>query len=297
MENPDKTPPKPLLMGPGMRLWLLIALYIACLLVLVMLSKLESFTWLSAGEEGGFPVNYGRFGLALYGIICFAIPALVYANIFPYERFQWFKLQIRVEPVAALYGIAAILVSLLGLEFLLEWLMNNVYDQELRDAQKALEEDYKWLLAMPAFSDLVILLFTSAFIPAICEELFFRAGIQQLLMEWLKKPHLCISITAVTFALFHYNPAELPVYFLAGLMLGYAFCWTGSLRINFLMHFMFNASILFRLYIIEHNPALKNWEPGPFISLAGFALAALFMYLLYRNSRKPLKGISSGNIY
>lgn len=273
-----------------MKIWLLIALNFACAGILQLMSSSGSFVWLSAGPDDGYPVYFGWLSIAISSIIVFALPAIVYANVFPPERFKWFKVGVKVHPMSLVYGMLAMLCAVLAFDLIANWLSDLITDPALKDLQELSDKNMVWLMQMPTVGDLLACLFVSAFLPAICEELFFRAGLQQLFQEWTKKPHLSIFITAIYFSLLHFNPSGFPVIFLGGLMLGYAFYWSGSLRVGILMHFVFNASSILISYFAQHSPAFAKWEPSVGISLGGLGLTMVFMFLLWRQTQKRING-------
>lgn len=264
LEDKDPQPPRfyPML-GPGMRVWLLVALYFACSGLLMVLARSNALAWLSAGPDSGYPVDYARWAYAISGILTFAVPAVVFANVFPMERFGWFRLNVKVKPLALVFGVLAMIAFIPAANWLYTLILSSVTDPALKEYQEAVKTGSLWLEQMPGIPDLLVLLLTSALVPAVCEELFFRASLQQLFAEWLpNRVQLAPWFTAVIFSLIHFNPAAFPVIFLAGLMLGYAFHWTGSLRISILMHFLFNGISILENYAEQHSAAVAAWEPS-----------------------------------
>ncbi len=87
------------------------------------------------------------------------------------------------------------------------------------------------------------------------EEIMLRGGV---LKELLKKfsPWVAIAISAVFFALIHFNPAQMPHAFLIGLLLGWMYWRTGSILPGVAYHWA-NNSIAYIFYNIYPNPDLK----------------------------------------
>ena len=87
------------------------------------------------------------------------------------------------------------------------------------------------------------------------EEIVLRGAI---LKELLKKfsPWVAIAISAVFFALIHFNPAQMPHAFLIGLLLGWMYWRTGSILPGVAYHWA-NNSIAYIFYNIYPNPDLK----------------------------------------
>ncbi len=83
-----------------------------------------------------------------------------------------------------------------------------------------------------------------ALVPALCEELFFRAGIQNLLQRWFKNVHVAVWVTAALFSLAHGEVFAFLPRFLLGALLGYLYVGGGSLAVNVLAHFVNNAIVV-----------------------------------------------------
>jgi membrane protease YdiL (CAAX protease family) len=288
-ENDDPKPRPVLVFGPAMKTMLIFSLFFSCWAFYFCIAGSPKFAWLVAhGPEAGFPVNTVRLSEAFYNFFIFAIPAIVFANAFAPEKFKWFKLNKPVSPQLLLLGVIAMAAAIFGFLYIENIITNALTDPQVKEYEKAVQAQNNWVYNMPAFSDLLTCLFASAFVPAVCEELFFRGTLQQQLSEWTKKPHIAIFITAVFFTLLHADIAGLPTVFAGGLMLGYAFYWTGSLRTNILMHFIFNGLTIVLDFIQQRSPALAKWEPGNFTTIIGLSLSAVFMFLLWKKTRSQL---------
>lgn len=83
-----------------------------------------------------------------------------------------------------------------------------------------------------------------ALVPAVCEELFFRVGIQNLLQRWFKNPHAAIWVTAAVFSLAHGEVFAFMPRFVLGATLGYLYLYGESLLVNVTAHFVNNAIVV-----------------------------------------------------
>lgn len=79
---------------------------------------------------------------------------------------------------------------------------------------------------------------TSLLIP-IAEELIFRGLILGKFLESMK-PGLAAVLSALIFACMHVQPLQVVYAFLCGLILGYAYLYTGSIFVSVLIHMTFN---------------------------------------------------------
>ena len=119
------------------------------------------------------------------------------------------------------------------------------------------------------------------------EELLFRGGVQTNL-EVLKKGNarIPILISALVFSIIHLNPAQMPVAFLLGLVLGFAYWWTDSLIAPFCIH-VFNNSMACVLYFLSPDDdsfmhLLGGLQVAGIISL----VCLFFLYFTFRAMQK-----------
>ena len=108
-------------------------------------------------------------------------------------------------------------------------------------------------LKMDNFRELLRNIFLIALLPAIGEELFFRAGIQKELVKYFKQKDFAIILAAAIFSAFHLEfDGFLPRFFL-GLILGYVYFWSSSLWVSIIVHFINNSMLIVSAYFIKTN--------------------------------------------
>ncbi len=280
MDDSDQ-PARPLFtFGPGMRAMLLVALCFACMGIY------EGLKYLMPLQVNNLILHNPGMFIVLYDLLIFALPAVIFVNVFPLERFHYFRLKNPVSWLTVLFGALGLVLLIPGIQYGMAVIESNITNPELLDYLKALREETSFS-QMPTFGSFLWRLFVSGFITAFCEELFFRAGIQQILTERSFNKHFPIVVTALLFTLFHLNPVELPFIFIAGLILGYAFYRTGSLRITIAMHFLFNGTSLFLEYQAQHHLSVRQWMPGVPLVAATVMAAALFLFLVWKRTADP----------
>ena len=86
-------------------------------------------------------------------------------------------------------------------------------------------------------------LLTVAVLGPVAEELLFRGGVQTDISRRYSHQgwFVPIAFSALVFSLVHMNPAQMPAAAILGLVLGFAYWWTGSLVAPILIH-VFNNS-------------------------------------------------------
>lgn len=184
------------------------------------------------------------------------------------------------------------LVLIPGFDQVAQWISTLITDPNWKAFEETSQKQNEWFLQMSNMPDLLLCILVNALVPAVCEELFFRAGIQQILMERSRNSHIPIVSTALIFAFMHASPSALPLIFLAGLMLGYAFYWTGSLRLSIAMHFFFNATSIFITYLAQRDASFANWKPSILVVVVSFLASGGLLYLTWKFSQKAVKALN-----
>jgi membrane protease YdiL (CAAX protease family) len=139
------------------------------------------------------------------------------------------------------------------------------------------------MLAMPRTVDFIINIFIVAILPAVVEELFFRGFLQKMLQLWLKKGHLAVFIAAFVFSLIHRELDKFLPIFMLGLLLGYAYLWSGDLKISMFIHFTNNLLSLMLTYDLQKQ-GKPYWVDAPSETLPIYAYlgsAILMIGLMY----------------
>lgn len=182
-------------------------------------------------------------------VLTFAVPVLLMTAIYykgcarEYYRLDFGRRSWR----CALAGVAILLLLVPAIDWLTVW--NDGWDlggagAALRALQEQTESVLQQLMGTTTVGGLLANLLVVALVPAVCEELFFRAGIQNLMQRWLKNPHAAIWITAVLFSLGHGELFAFIPRLLMGAVLGYLYVYSGSLLPNMLAHFTNNALVV-----------------------------------------------------
>ncbi len=120
-------------------------------------------------------------------------------------------------------------------------------------------------------TELLVLLVTSALIPAICEEAFFRLALP-LLFEKKLSHRVSVLLSAVLFSALHLNLMAVPMLLILSLFLHKLFDRHKNLSLLIIFHGMYNFSVLVLNY--------KKAQPGfsaALLSIAIFVLTTRFL--------------------
>lgn len=142
---------------------------------------------------------------------------------------------------------------------------------------------------------LINLLCVSVMAP-VFEEWLCRGIVLRSLLG-VSRPWVAISVSALFFGLIHGNLWQAIPAFLIGLLLGWVYYRTGSLKLTMLMHCVNNTFSL----IISRIPSLKDydtfnemmggWNASYIVSLAGCLLVSIFLiYILQRDTKASASG-------
>lgn len=126
----------------------------------------------------------------------------------------------------------------------------------------------------------------------ICEEVVFRGGIMNPLLNRGVNPWVAILTSAVVFGLIHGNPAQIPFAMMVGVVFGIIYCRTRSLIITSFCHILNNSFsvILMNIYGNEANDLTIEKILGTDTMWTVFVLsaigAALLLWLFWDRTRK-----------
>lgn len=143
-----------------------------------------------------------------------------------------------------------------------------------------LEATMKELLHAPFW---ITLISVSVFAPLFEEWLCRGIVLRSLLTKY--SPTTAIIVSAVFFAIIHFNPWQAIPAFILGLLFGYVYYKTGSLKLTMLMHCANNtmAAVFSRIPALEEAKSfidvMNPWTyAGIFICSAAFVVAAIIVF-------------------
>jgi membrane protease YdiL (CAAX protease family) len=167
----------------------------------VPLDTITSGSWIT---DASFSLNHMRLILLLNHLFIF-VAAGITAFWMQYGRGWWQEADLATSPSnsAWLPGITALLVSIPAVQWLYQMNQNLPLPQSLMQSSDSLNELVGHMLKVNTFSALLFNLLVIAVVPAIGEELVFRAGLQKHLQKWIQSPHAAIWLTAFGFSFFH----------------------------------------------------------------------------------------------
>lgn len=195
----------------------------------------------------------------------------------------------------ALFGLSAVLSvvcqPLVGWAAHLDWFIDKSFNLSgpMSQASKEL------LASVCDFSDVwhwIVTLVVIALLPALCEELFFRAGLLPLLRRVTGGWKSAIALSAVIFSAVHMDPAGFLSRTILGILLGVIFVETRSLWASVLFHFLNNAMCVITIAVADTPIDSLTSEPVTptfFETMFSLSFTVYILVVLSRVARGKMK--------
>ncbi len=97
-----------------------------------------------------------------------------------------------------------------------------------------------------------------AFVPAICEEIFFRGLLQTIATSIVKNVHVAVLLVAAIFSILHGDIFNFIPRFVLGIFLGYLFIFTQNIFYPILAHCLHNASVVLLRSVTSYSEELET---------------------------------------
>lgn len=213
------------------------------------------------------PVNSVRLMTMAGQILFILLPALVFAKFFYVDVTQIIRVKFpKWEEVALFFAGIIVLTPLIQYYLSIQNYFINILAQNssfvhsiksfLDKLNDSVDKAYGGLLNAHSVLEGLLVIIIVAIVPAFCEETLFRGFIQRS-FEFKMKPVWAAFITAVFFALYHFNPyASVPLMML-GFYFGFAAYMSDSIFIPISLHF-FNNFLAVIFFFISGNDDIIN---------------------------------------
>lgn len=284
----------------GARLLLLIGLMILGAIVSVGIAYLVFIIFQGSGSLNApdlmANIQFVRVMQIFNQIGIFIIPPLLYAILTEYRPLPSLGFS-RIKYYHLFISLMIIIVMSPLVGQLMEWNeamsfpegLKNV-EEWMRDKENQAGEMVEWMLTYTDPYSFSINIFMIVFLPALGEELLFRAVLIRYLRSIFKNIHVAVWVSAIIFSAFHFQFfGFLPRMFL-GLVFGYLFVWSGSIWLPILAHFINNGTVVVISWLNAKNIITQSAEEfgsveSPLLLFTSIILTSLFAFWFYQ-SRK-----------
>lgn len=256
------------------------------------------------------PVNGLRFATIIGQILFIFLPALFFSKwiygdiskIISVKVPRWKELFLFVLGIVIL---TPMLQSYLYIQnyFFEKWAESSQFINSIKNLLDSLneliEKTFGNLIYADNIVEMILVVITISIIPAICEEVMFRGYIQRS-FEFKFKAHSAALLTAVFFALYHFNPYGLIPLAIIGYYLGFAAYSSQSLFIPMVLHFLNNFFAVVLYFIIGDDELFKTNVTDPeslntniiyFIILSLLFITTIFLIKNYYQKRKTIEEV------
>jgi len=214
------------------------------------------------------PVNGLRFITIIGQILFIMLPALLFSKwiygdiskIISLKLPQWKELLLFVLGIIIL---TPLLQSYLYIQnyFIEQWAESSQFINSIKilldSLNELIEKTFGNLIHADNIAEMILVIITISIVPAICEEVMFRGYIQRS-FSFKFKPHTAVILTAVFFALYHFNPYGLIPLAIIGFYLGFAAYTSQSLFIPIILHFLNNFFAVMLYFIIGDDELFQS---------------------------------------
>lgn len=118
------------------------------------------------------------------------------------------------------------------------------YEQQMKNMESMAEAAIRLLIGEYNGGSFLISVLIVGFLAGFSEELFFRAGLQRLLVTAPINRHVAIWITAFVFSAIHFQFYGFVPRLLLGAFFGYLYVWSGSIWLPIFMHALNNTLVV-----------------------------------------------------
>lgn len=220
-----------------------------------------------------------------YAFVGFFLPTLVTASLLSRRPFRLLGFSSRVSARQTGWVFLLIAAAIFAGEALTHLNYHLPIPAEWKVKFDQLEKEYNQqteaIMALKSLGDYSIALVVMGFLPALCEETFFRGGLQNLLFRSTRKPWLAIGITSIIFSLVHFSFYGFLFRVLLGFVLGWIYHYSGRLWLSILGHFLNNALVITLFYVqVQNGKPIQDITDGTQASFWGWALVPLLVFFL-----------------
>lgn len=225
-------------------------------------------------------------GQVLGSVVTFIMPALIFTALVTKNRMEYLNFNHGSKFIV--FVLAAVLMVFANpmIDFMADLNSKIPFPDIIKRLEEAAQKEQDAFLANQGwlrFSANVIMI---GLLAAFCEELFFRAVLQKIMIKWTKSVHWGVWITAIIFSAVHLEFYGFIPRMFMGVYLGYLFVWTRSIWVPMLAHFINNSLVV---AVIFFKPEMMNSDKINIGSgsqiidlLSSIAIVTVALFLIYR---------------
>lgn len=153
------------------------------------------------------------------------------------------------------------------------------------------------LINLNNIPELIISVIVLALVPAICEEAFFRGGLQNFLYRGTGKNWMAIIVVSLIFSAIHFSVYGFLSRFVLSIILGFIFHYSGRLWLSILAHFINNAAAVLMIYFQKNNgktmEEVMSDKSGSYLGLLAIPIV-IYLFIIFRKNTSQPTTITNG---
>ena len=236
--------------------------------------------------------------ILLSQVLSILLPALIFLMIFHGNNmFEYIKINMPSKYSFFFYSLMLLFLAYPLIQF--SYAINSKLDfGGWFERESMLIDDIMMrIMHIDNVYDFVVKIVLVALLPAVSEELFFRAGVQNELVKGMKNKDIAIITAAILFSLLHMQfDGFLPRFFL-GLILGYVYFWSQSILVSISIHFVNNALLIVAAFLQQDKiEQLINEQNSDIIPLHILLMSIVAVFVLRHRLYNMWKDINNPQI-
>ena len=215
----------------------MIGLFIAAVLSTIIMMRGQTATTL-------------RIATLINDIIMFVMPPVICAVIYSYRPAEYLRVASAPGLTPLILAVGTMICSIPMMNMIIEWneglsLPSSVAAMEswMREAEQRAGDTVNTLMGGSSAGSLILSILIVGVLAGFSEELFFRGGIQRLLVSGRVNPHVAIWVTAFLFSAIHLQFFGFFPRLLLGAFFGYLLYWTKNLWVPIVCHILNNSIV------------------------------------------------------
>lgn len=215
----------------------MIGLFIAAVLSTIIMMRGQTATTL-------------RIATLINDIIMFVMPPVICAVVYSYRPAEYLRVESAPGLTPLILAVGTMICSIPMMNMIIEWneglsLPSSLAAMEswMREAEQQAGDTVNTLMGGSSAGSLILSILIVGVLAGFSEELFFRGGIQRLLVSGRVNPHVAIWVTAFLFSAIHLQFFGFFPRLLLGAFFGYLLYWTKNLWVPIVCHILNNSIV------------------------------------------------------
>ncbi len=239
---------------PGLGLGLLFCIFVLMMVLVALLTEVIT------GKFGATTPALRIMAVA-QDVFLFMLPPIVTAMMLTRYPAEFLELMTAPRWNRSLLTIALVLASIPMMNVIVEWNKQVEFLSQwtwMQEMEEGAEATMKVMMGEPTAGSLILCVLIFGVLTGLAEELFFRGGVQKLLLCMRVNKHVAIWLTAIIFSLFHLQFYGFVPRMLMGACFGYLMMWSGSLWLPVIAHAFNNSMVTFTTWMTDRGTVLPD---------------------------------------